>query len=223
MEIQAEKSTSIISVNDPRAIRFLLNVDSARILGPLVFQELSASEYAYGLGLKLDAATYLLRRLLAMGLIRIVRQTRRAGSSIKHYAATANCYFLPLSLIPELLIEDWLTEVHRRFDRVFTAGTAGALKRATQEQFLSGLQIDFEPSAGLRYQFALRPKEALDITDLFLNSPEATLDFTRSLSLSRERAKTLQQELVSLLARYQDAPGAEPYRTYLLRINLIEE
>ncbi|GIW33383.1 MAG: hypothetical protein KatS3mg072_0716 [Meiothermus sp.] len=223
MEMQPENSTSIQTVDDPRAIRFLLNVDSARTLGPLVFQELSASEYAFGLGLKVDAAAYRLKRLATLGLARLTRLTPRAGSPIKRYTATAGCYYLPLSLIPELFLEDWLADVHKRFDQVFTAGTVSALKRASQEQSMEGLYVDFEPTAGLRYRFSPCPGEALDFTNLLLSSPEATLDLTSSLHLSRERAKLLQQELAELINRYRLDPGTGPQHPYLVRINLIPD
>ena len=87
-----------LKIQSAPAAAALEHPTSRRILLELVAQERSLQELARATGLTLSLLHHHVGRLLALGLIEITREERRAGRPVKRYRAVARAFFVPASL-----------------------------------------------------------------------------------------------------------------------------
>jgi DNA-binding transcriptional ArsR family regulator len=219
VDMQGQESTSLLEVRDARAGRFLSDVRELYFLAPLIGQELSASQYSAGLNIKLDAAVYRLRRMVKLGLVRVVREDRRGGSPVKYYTAVAERFFVPFELVDETGLEVWYHRMFSHFDTFFVKGVMQTLRDSTLSLRDLGIEVTLKDGQVV-YHLADGPDKRVDELSLFL-LPDAspTLSVISVVNLSFEDAKSLQREVIDLLKRY---PANPAYKPYLARISLTE-
>jgi DNA-binding transcriptional ArsR family regulator len=73
-----------------------------RLVESLIGSAMTLSALAHAVEMPLSLAHYHVARLLALGLIEIEREERRAGRAVKHYRAAAWRFFVPAELLPGL-------------------------------------------------------------------------------------------------------------------------
>lgn len=89
---------TVMEIKTRRAAAVFDNLRQRRILLALIERERSLSELAELTQLRLNLLHHHINRFLELGLIRIERHQRRAGTPIKFYRAAAQAYFVPAEL-----------------------------------------------------------------------------------------------------------------------------
>ena len=156
---------------------------SRRILLELVAGERSAQELADRTGLSPSLLHHYLGRLLRLGLIAIVGETKRAGRSIRRYRAVAREFLVPSHLdMPGP-------------SRALAAELAAALRDSRARQ----------PDSGILYFVEDGRPRILRLGD---DSFAEGFEIWSRLGLTPVQARSLADELRSVLRRYE--PGARP-------------
>ena len=92
-------------VEDADQARLLTDSEAQMIFRPFLARELTASQAASETGRDLNAVLYRLRQFVAAGLVKVVREIKRAGRPIKVYRSTADAYFVPYEFTPFASLE----------------------------------------------------------------------------------------------------------------------
>ena len=102
-------------VEDPQQARLLSDPRTVRYFEPFLARERTVSQAADEVGVSLDTMLYRVRRLLAAGLLGVVREHPRPGRAIKVYRSTADAYFVPFHATPYADLAERLREELRPF------------------------------------------------------------------------------------------------------------
>lgn len=203
-----------LEVRDPKAAQVLTDLSRLRFLIPFITSELTLSEAAERLGLKLNTMHYHVRRLIALGLLEIVREEPRRGRAIKIYRATSPDYFVPFEATSTETLEELVAGLQRRTDDIFrknlvrtyleeVEGVGIRVQRSSEGKVV--IQVD-TPARRLSAQ-----PEPERMTEPAVEMRDTTL------KLEFEEAKALQRDLDALLEKYNGQPHGQ---SYLLRIGL---
>ena len=207
-------------VTDPQAARILTDLGELRSLLPFFFKEITLTEAASALGLKLNTMHYRARRLIDLGLLEIAREEPRKGQAVKVYRATSSEYFVPFEATSAETVEKLFTQLRAKTGELFEQNVARSFLEIEDiglrvSAHGKKLNVDFDTPDG---SFLARDTETPDLPALF------TIDSIIRLEFSR--AKELQRELEALLDKYnvekqtgQDyllILGLTPLRTSLL-------
>jgi hypothetical protein len=91
-----------MAITSAAAASMFATARQRRIVEALIAAPLTLSALARQVQLPLSLAHYHIGRLLALQLISIVREDRRAGRPVKHYRAVARSFLVPAELLDEL-------------------------------------------------------------------------------------------------------------------------
>jgi predicted transcriptional regulator len=190
-------------IDDAKIARYLLVPEHQTMLKPFMLAETTVTRVAETLGLDFRKTYSLVKRLECYGLIRTVRFEQRDGRPIRFYRASANHFFIPISLVA---IEQVMQIVNGEFEQIFSEqfvrATWGELGHG------SGIQI-WNTSHGIACLLMQEPHQV--ITPLSLEY-SATYGMWHQWSLNFEEAKALQQELFALSQKYsQRGNGSQKY------------
>jgi hypothetical protein len=200
------------TVTDPKAAAVLADPRRAMFLYPFVGRERCASDVATAYGLPLNTLMYRLGRLCALGLLEVTRVEPRAGRAIRFYRATADAFFVPLTVLPRRdlprLVDDWAQSLQAQYLESFAA----ALE---QQPGPWGLRISREGDGRLLVAPAQRPDCFYDYFND--DAPSIIEGWFTDLHLDDADAKQFQQELAALYLRFLGRAGK---RRYMLRVAL---
>lgn len=209
-----------LRVDDPAAAVLIVDDASRRYLEPLLSKELTLSDLARLLDVHHSSALYRLRQLLAHGLVEVARVEPRAGRSSTYYRAAAAGYFVPFAATPYESQDTIASEAFRRLQRVLERSIAAAWTEAAGELRPLGLHL-YAGRHGVSFDLAPESPVAHPrafFASLLDESSPAVWDSLARVALTRARAKDLQRDLASLLARYRDAPNLGTGKEYLVRL-----
>jgi predicted ArsR family transcriptional regulator len=91
-----------VIISDQQSAAAFASSRQRKIIQTLMADEMTLGELSRSLQLPLNLLHYHVTKAMALGLIAVVREQRRAGRTIKHYRATACSFFLPAELIVEM-------------------------------------------------------------------------------------------------------------------------
>jgi hypothetical protein len=201
-----------MEVTEPHVLQALSNPALLTALAAFLGRERSVTQAARAAGLNVKRMHALTCKLLDVGLLRVTRETPRAGRAIKSYTAAATSLFLPFDATTFETFEHALNRADAPFRRTYFASIAHlALSSGTRW----GLCVS-SSGGELRVSAGAAPAEDVDV---FSPSFPAVLPLTWSLDvrLDFEDAKSLQRDLEALRAKYAGRNGAQ---TYALRLAL---
>lgn len=89
-------------IGNPQAATAFASPRQRKIIQTLMAEEMTLGDLSRSLQLPLNLLHYHVGKAMALGLIAVVREQRRAGRTIKYYRATAGSFFLPAELIVEM-------------------------------------------------------------------------------------------------------------------------
>ncbi len=145
--------------------------------GPRSLMDMSAAT-----GMQLSLLSYHVKRLQALGLLRLVRVEARAGSPIKYYEAVAKAFFVPSYLMADRPSRELIKELRTALEKAeMESDHAGAL------YFLDG-----DRGPRMRHVDGLASRAAA---------------YLRVLNLSDEDALALAGEMSNLLTKYERDNG----------------
>ena len=213
-----------ITITRPEVAHALTEFRTAQLLEPFMKRDLSLSEAARELRVKLPVLLYHINKFLAFGLLEVVRTEPRAGRPVKYYRSTAETFFVPYQLTSSETLAQLLEELMAPTEQRFHREAAYTLQTLDPDW---GLNISAHPDEGVTY--ALAPRTTNYVPDavsriLEPNAP-ALFVINGTFELDFETAKTLQRELSDLFSRYdkKQKPGSQHYAYRLGLTPVVDE
>ncbi len=176
-------------------VAVFLDSKRRRILVSFMGRERSLSEAAGALSIPLNLLAYHVGRLLGLGLLRIVREQKRAGRPIRYYRAAADSFLIPAAAMGRRVGDGLTTELRTALDRADTLAGASDMLVVLDEAGTPRL----ERRGG--------------------NVDADACEYWRVLILDRDQARLLTRDLRALLRRYEGTPGRGK-RPYLAHVGL---
>jgi hypothetical protein len=204
--MKEEKSPSPFVIIDPLAADVLINPKTLRQLEPFLGRACTVSQAAQETRTKANTMLSQVRRFVRLGLIRIVKEEKRGGRAIKHYQSTAEGFFVPYEATTAETLEAMMAERDTYWESLLRQGV---VKARIEDIGTWGTRIYKDERGRLQIQTAVTPER--DHTMLDADRPAALSAWRDSVYLDFADAKTLQQEMFSLLLRYQQKQGAQRY------------
>lgn len=206
-------------VNDSEAALWLADPERRQWLVPFVGRDRTLAEVGRELDVPVNAVLYRARLLVKHGLIRVVGEQRRPGRPMKRYAAAAEGFIVPVTLVPVPTLEGLLALNELRGQEALTRGLARAVQRlADPDKLVLRIGVD---ESGMFGAGLARDGGGFDLAEeLSRESAPALWSSWSALSLSDDEAKSLQRELVALWRRYQ---GGSAPTSYTLRLALVPD
>ena len=205
-----------LTITDETAARILTDIDSVRRLEPFMKRDVTLSEAAEELGLKLPHLLYHVNRFIKLGLLRVTHEQKRSGRAVKLYRTTAEVFFVPFRVTPSETLERLLYDLSTPQEKLFYREATRVLQKQSPTW---GLAVSYD-SDGIRV--ALTPHEDghVDVASTFF-SPDAEALFATdgTLKLDFQTAKAFQKDLYDLYKRYNEKQHPKG-QTYALRFGL---
>jgi len=177
----------------PAAIDVLFDLRGSRMLSPFLTAEHTLSTAAKTLNVAPSTLAHWIAKFLRTRLIREVRVEARNGAPMRWYRAPSSYLFVPMANIPERTRLAFLAAGRQRALDRFSAGMDEEMRRdpATGISFKAdgprSVEVNFEPQSSRR------------------NEPWT--EFWGAISLTREQAHTLAEELDALIEHYRSLDG----------------
>ncbi len=205
-----------LTITDETAARMLTNTDSVRRLEPFMKRDVTLSEAAAELGLKLPHLLYQVNRFAELGLLEVVREQKRGGRAVKVYRATAEVFFVPFQVTPSETLERLLYDLSTPQEKLFHREAARVLQHQSP---VWGLAVSCD-DGGVRIALTPHTDGRVDTASAFF-SPDAEALFATdgSLTLTFQTAKALQKDLYELYKRYSEKQNPKG-QTYAVRLGL---
>ena len=200
----------MLTVTDPVQAKALTNVNLIGFLQTFIGQERSISEASEGWKLTLDAAYYRVKQLEGLGLIAVSSQSKRAGRNLKRYRAVCDNFFVPLGIVPEASLEEFLEATNVHFQDLMLRAQVRAIRTAFSGASSKhwGIHIGQDAQGQQNVRLADRQGNDPDLSD-----PDMPLIVAGwpHLELDHADAKDFQRELFELFRRFDRKKGARKY------------
>jgi hypothetical protein len=195
-----------LTVTEPAMAAALMNPKTLRQLEPFLGRERTVLEAAQEAGVKPNTMLARVQRFLALGLLVVVRERPRGGRAIKVYTGCAASFFVPYEITSAETLGAAMRERERYWEELLRKNVV----RVRSEDVGSwGTRIYRDARGRLQVQAAVTPEQ--NYTLLAPERPAALSAWRDALYLDYDDAKALQQELFSLLKRYQAKTGVQRY------------
>ncbi len=196
-----------ITITRPDVARALTQLKTTQLLEPFMKRELTLSDAAKDLEVKLPKLHYHVNKFMEFGLLEVTRMEARAGRPLKHYRSTAHTFFVPYHLTPSETLAQLLGDLMVPSEMRFHREAAHTLQTLDPEW---GLSITCPPDEGISYALAPRATNFVPRLVQSVLKPGAPALFLSdgTLGLSFETAKALQKDLIDLFHRYRQKQEA---------------
>ena len=184
-----------------------------RFLAPFLGRECTVARAAAELGVPPNSLLYRVKRAEAAGLLRVVRETPRAGRTVKVYRSVADAFYAPFALTQAATLEALLASMEVPYKTAFYRSVAQTLTRAETEV---GLVVWRSAAGEVRTRFAAGPDRLFG--PLEDDAPSVLPFWSPEVWLEPDDAKALLGEMVSLIERYHYRRGR---KRYLLQLGLV--
>ncbi len=171
----------------------------ARLFFPFLGRERTVGQAAAETGFKLNAMHYRVRTFLDAGLLKVVREEKRAGRAIKVYRSVADAFFVPFQFTAHATRqESWLAHIEP---------VARPIAQSMAERYLEREQAGqciFRDDEG--HFVSLGGQELRESKEIVFH-PDADqrplgTDRFGNIFLTEAEAQRLERELVELFGRY---------------------
>lgn len=184
-----------LNITDPAASAIFASARQRQMIQALIGAELTLSELARITQAPLNLLHYHVAKAIRLGLIEVIRETRRAGRAVKHYRATASTFFVPAELIVSLPGTGLAQQLRNELDQSLVRSLQG----------ISFTHDGQAPRAHLVKETAARA---------------AALELWLDVGLSRTDADALAAELQAVVDRYRPLQNAAEPR-YLIHLAMV--
>lgn len=200
-------------VRTERQAHLLEDPDTSSFFTPFLAREETVAGAARALGCKVNAMHYRVRTLLGAGLLKVVRETKRAGLPVKVYRSVADAFFIPFELSRHADPEARMTE---RYGSILEQIAKSTMRRERRRGRVG--QYLFRDVTGDVVSFGGVELPNSDDVLLNVDDPDRPIGADRmgNVFLTEAEAGNLQGELDSLFRRYlnlahedAEAPRAE--------------
>lgn len=210
-------SPSFLAVHHPDAADLLIDPRSLRQLEPFLGRDCTVTQAARETGTKPNTVLSRVRRLVSLGLLKVVREEPRGGRAVKVYRSSADVFFVPYEATTADSLESALAERDAYWQALLRRNVVRARREAVGTW---GTRIYRDARGRLQVQTAVDPFQ--NFTTLHPGGPAVLSAWRDSLFLDFDDAKALQQEMFALLKRYGQKRGSQRYIIHLGLAPLLE-
>jgi DNA-binding transcriptional regulator GbsR (MarR family) len=185
-----------LEVTDPQVGLFLVSRVKARYLFPFIQQDYSLSEAAKVLNTSIANLRYWVRKMEALGLIRVTCVVKRNGSPVKYYRSVARKFTFALEQLPaaeldEILFNETELPTYKRAAKAL----ADTGRKNVKEWLLELYMVDKTTAHSIRPKHgSLEAAEIANIWWLYRLTPEQAQTFRDELNELRDRYNKLSEE-----------------------------
>lgn len=207
-------------VEDAVRAGMLMDMNVRRYFEPFLAREATVSEAAAELACDPSLMLYRVGRFVRAGLLRVVKERKRAGRAIKVYRSSHDAYLVPYALTPFATLEEAFAAGYvanaRRFARL--------VARQFRQRRWDGYRLYRQRSGETWFEGV--PDEGR-ITDLTDPDRAPGLDYTIDVRLTEAEARELQSILVDVLQRFGPlekrgaSGGGEERSTHMLSVAFV--
>lgn len=208
--------TSFHTVTNPDQARLLSDPKSLRFFSPFLTSEKTVARAAREIECEPHTMLYRVRTFLKAGLLRVTREEKRAGRSVKHYRSSYNAYFIPFSTTPYADLEERLREQISPLTDELVRSFALVLRQIGHD----GQWLYRDTDGLVSSESGEEARFGLDFDN---PAWPVVYDFRCELCLPREEAKVLQRELRDLYARYLPQRQVSSGEKYVLQVALVPQ
>ncbi len=205
-------------VRDAEQARLLSDPKSFHYLEPFIAQTRTVTAAAEEVGCNVDTMLYRVKVFLKVGLLKVVREEKRAGRPIKHYRSGSDAYFVPFEVTPYAGLEERIAEMRLANGIEIVP----AMARLLREFGWEGQRIYRHPKGEVWRESALDAEVSLPD----FNDPSLPIgrQFFSELYLLDEDARALQRELYEVWGRYEKKSerGGPSHRRYGLEVAFLK-
>lgn len=195
LQLKGRPLSRFFEITDPGLAAYLADPRRRRILLAFVGQERNLTEASTALSMRLNLLHHHVKRLLAFGAIKVVREEPRAGRAIRYYRGANQAFFIPTRLMASTVGASLAREL-----RLVLDGAAGEA---------AGMMLDLDEAGRPRLRFIGEEIESIP------------WEVWRILRLGRSAADAFSIELKALIRRYELA-ATDSGPAYLFHAALIE-
>ena len=198
------------TVTDPAQAKALTTAKLIGFLQAFIGQERSVTEAAERWKITLNAAYYRIKQLEDLKLVSVASETARAGRNLKRYRAVSDNFFVPLGIVPEASLEEFLEATNVHFQELMLRSQVRAIRTSflghTQSRW--GIHVGQDANGELTVHLSDQHGKDPDLSD-----PEMPIivDGWPQLRLDYDDAKTFQRELFAFFRKYGKKRGARKY------------
>lgn len=206
-----------VEIHDVDIARVLTDTTQVRLLKPFFCGDITLSDAAKTLNVKLTTLLYHVTKFLKLGLIEITKEEARKGKAVKYYRTTAKAFFVPFDITPNLSLKHLLSQLTHPGDEVFHREIARMLQDMSSQW---GIEVfsnsPEENSVGIALRRKGQPREH-EVS--FKPEEPALISSLGRLHLDFKTAKALQKDLRELLESYSKKQNSKE-QLYFYRIGL---
>jgi len=109
-DMKEAKSPSVKIINNAKAADTLINPKTLLWLEPFLANSTTISEAAKRIASKPNTVLSRVRKLLRLGLLKVVKEEKRAGRAIKWYRSSSDSFFVPFAATSAESLEEMMAE-----------------------------------------------------------------------------------------------------------------
>jgi len=190
-----------MTITEPDVARTLVELKTVQLLEPFMKREVSLSEAAAELNVKLPTLLYHVNKFIELGLLEVARVERRAGRPIKHYRTTAKAFFVPFDVTPSETLAHLMYRMISPGEQRFHREAAQALQNHAGSW---GVYMYCNQGEGVSYALTSQGEKHIPtaVSTMLKQGAPALFVSDGTLELDFETAKALQKDLADLYARY---------------------
>lgn len=186
-----------VEIRNAEVARILTDLTQARLLEPFFDDDITLSDAAKKLNIKLTTLLYHVTKFIRLGLLEVSKEESRKGKAIKYYRTTAKAFFVPFDLTPSLSLKHLLTHLDQPSDEIFNREMARTLQDMSSEW-----GVDVSKESELLIMIRRRDKPRKRETNFNPKGP-ALVSLAGEFHLDYVTAKRLQKDLHELLESYE--------------------
>lgn len=209
-EVKDPDSTSSLTVTTAEAAELLTDPVLQRYFAPFIARECTVAQAAGELGLTTNSLLYRVRRFQAAGLLKVVRETPRAGRAVKVYRSVADTFYVPFALTRAETLEAFFLRLDTPLQTLFYRNAARAV---AQVETGIGLTVWRAGETDVRTRVSSGPGNLFD--PLSPDVPSVLPFWSPEVWLEPDEAKALLRELIDLIGRYHNRRGSQRYLLHL--------
>ena len=204
---QAKASRAHCVVTDPKAVRWLTDIERARFLKPFFRCAVTVGEAAAELCADPNWTYKQVKCLEKLGLLELSRTEAKRGRPLRYYRTAADEFFVPREAVS---FEDFLYQLGYQLEQTLAHNLSETFKNAQGE--LPGLRV-FCGEGSVAVLGAAAPGRSWEPSEG--SSPAHSM--WKRVTLDYEDALNLRNELDALLGKYSVKEGQQ---AYILRLAL---
>jgi hypothetical protein len=206
-----------IEVTDVEVARVLTDITQVRLLEPFFDDEITLSDAAKKLNVKLTTLLYHVTKFIRLGVLEVTKEEARKGKAVKYYQTTAKAFFVPFDITPSLSLKHLLTQLTQPTSDVFDRETAKVLQELSPQW---GIELFSDKPKESRVSVTLRRKDKPEQRNIsFDPDGPAIIGAYGSFNFDFATAKNFQRDLKELLERYKNLQTANE-QLYFYRVGL---